>query len=120
MQDGEGFGKREVLIHHRNFIRTKICGSEGRASCQIMKRSPLRRVSKKRQRELREYRELTSSFLTDKVCEKCGRKRKLDVHHKAGRGRFYLDVDTWMAVCRECHDYIHKWPKESREKGWLI
>jgi hypothetical protein len=25
-----------------------------------------------------------------------------------------------MAVCRDCHDYIHKWPKESREKGWLI
>ena len=47
-------------------------------------------------------------------------KRKLDIHHKAGRGRFYLDVDTWMGVCRECHDYIHKWPKESREKGWLI
>ena len=48
------------------------------------------------------------------------KKRKLDIHHKAGRGRFYLDVSTFMAVCRECHDYIHKWPKESREKGWLI
>jgi ribosomal protein L32 len=85
-----------------------------------MKRSPLRRISKKRQSELREYKKLGENFLENKVCEKCGRKRKLDIHHKAGRGRFYLDVDTWMAVCRECHDYIHKWPKESREKGWLI
>ena len=85
-----------------------------------MKRSPLRKVSKKRQREYQEYKKIGDKFLENKVCEKCGKKRKLDIHHKAGRGRFYLDVSTFMAVCRECHDYIHKWPKESREKGWLI
>ena len=80
----------------------------------------MRPVSKKRQREWKEYKEKTQIFLENKVCERCNKKRRLDVHHKAGRGRFYLAVDTWMAVCRECHDYIHKWPKESREKGWLI
>lgn len=118
MQDGEDSGRKEDSIHHRNYTRTKKCGSG--MDFHSMKRSPIRRVSKKRQRELREYRKLTETFLKDKACEKCGKARRLDVHHKAGRGRFYLDVDTWMAVCRECHDYIHKWPIESRENGWLI
>ncbi len=35
-------------------------------------------------------------------------------------GERLLDVDYFMAVCRDCHQYIHNNPKESREKGWLI
>jgi len=31
-----------------------------------------------------------------------------DVHHKKGRGIYYLDTDTWIAVCRNCHDIITK------------
>jgi hypothetical protein len=85
-----------------------------------MKRSPLRRVSKKRQREFQEYKKLGNEFLKNKPCEKCGKMKKLDIHHKAGRGRFYLDISTWMGVCRDCHDYIHRNPSESRENGWLI
>ena len=91
-----------------------------------MKRSPLRkrkslnRVSKKRREEFEEYKKLGTEFLKEGICERCGSHKKLDIHHKAGRGRFYLDIETWMAACRECHDYIHRYPIESREKGWLI
>ena len=86
-----------------------------------MKRSRISPVSVKRKREWVEYRKLGNEFLKNKVCERCNTKGfNLDIHHKAGRGKFYLAVDTWMAVCRTCHEYIHKWPKESREKGWLV
>jgi len=29
------------------------------------------------------------------------------------------DELTWMALCRPCHDMIHKNPKRSREEGYL-
>lgn len=41
-----------------------------------------------------------------------------DVHHKAGRGVNYLNVATWLPVCRSCHDWIEKHPKEAKEKGF--
>ena len=51
------------------------------------------------------------------ICEKAGR---LDLHHKAGRiGDNYTNKATFMAVCRQCHDYIHRNPRESRQKGWI-
>lgn len=40
-----------------------------------------------------------------------------DVHHKAGRGKNYLDRQTWVAVCRSCHDWIEKHPMQAKELG---
>ena len=42
-----------------------------------------------------------------------------DVHHKNQRGEYYLVVNTWMAVCRVCHQWIHENPKEARELKYL-
>lgn len=42
-----------------------------------------------------------------------------EIHHKRGRGRFFLDVGTWMAV-RPGHEiYIHNDPKRY-EKGYCL
>ena len=41
-----------------------------------------------------------------------------DVHHKAGRGKKYLQQDTWLAVCRTCHDWIEKHPVKAKELGF--
>jgi len=54
------------------------------------------------------------------MCEVCMKAKTSDVHHTKGRGRFYMDVDTWLSVCRPCHDKIHKEPKWAREKGYLV
>lgn len=43
-----------------------------------------------------------------------------DVHHKAGRSKNYLDVLTWLAVCRTCHQWIELHPKEAKELGYSI
>lgn len=43
-----------------------------------------------------------------------------EIHHSAYRhGDNYLNTDTWVAVCRECHQYIHLHPELAREQGWL-
>lgn len=84
-------------------------------------RTPLRRVSKKREIENRRYRTLRRIFLiAHRVCETgaCSRAAD-DVHHKAGRGKNLNRVDTWLAVCRTCHDWIHAHPNEARTRGLL-
>lgn len=47
-------------------------------------------------------------------------KTTADVHHMKGRGKYLLDESTWLPVCRNCHDTIHQYPKESKELGLLI
>jgi hypothetical protein len=41
-----------------------------------------------------------------------------DVHHKKGRGEYYLDKSTWLAVCRSCHSWIELHPIEAKQLGF--
>jgi hypothetical protein len=41
-----------------------------------------------------------------------------DVHHKKGRGLYYLDQNTWLPLCRACHQWIELHPKEAKELGF--
>lgn len=43
-----------------------------------------------------------------------------EVHHKKGRGKYHLDVDTWLPVCRSCHQWIEENPEEAIELGYSI
>jgi len=81
----------------------------------------MRKVSLKRQEQNKQYKIVRDKFMLDNPrCERC-KGRSTENHHKNGRnGLRLLDVDYFMAVCRDCHRYIHNNPKESREKGWLI
>ena len=92
-----------------------------------MKRTPLRRISKKRQEQLKEYSKLRKAYLEENpVCEVCQKRKATDIHHKSGRGSNTNNVDTWVVVCRTCHDRIHfganqgYGPSWARENGWLI
>jgi hypothetical protein len=45
-----------------------------------------------------------------------------DVHHTyngANRDAFYLVQSTWLAACRNCHDWVHMNSKDARELGYL-
>jgi hypothetical protein len=42
-----------------------------------------------------------------------------DIHHTAYRGINTLAQATWLAACRECHEWCHSHPKEARELGYL-
>lgn len=49
-----------------------------------------------------------------------GAEMSCDIHHKAKRGANYLNTETWMAVSRGAHEYIHNRPSWARENGFLI
>ena len=71
-------------------------------------------VSKKRQVEMDEYSKKRLAFLALHIT--CQAKlvgctaSSTDVHHLYSgkdRDKYYLKMDTWRAVCRNCHSYIH-------------
>jgi hypothetical protein len=94
-----------------------------------MKRTPLRKVSKKRAVQNRKYSKLKKEFLEGCVCTVCldehypdaaKIRSAVDVHHKHGRvGEMLNNQLFWMAVCREHHDMIHQNPAWARENGYL-
>ncbi len=91
-----------------------------------MKRSRLRKVSKKRAQELKVYHALRSKFLERHPVCQIGRgligctNLSNDVHHRKGRvGKQLLDRRSWIAVCRPCHARLHDHPKEARKMGWI-
>jgi hypothetical protein len=46
--------------------------------------------------------------------------RSSEIHHKKGRGKYHLDVSTWMAT-REGHSlFIHGDPKTAYERGYML
>jgi hypothetical protein len=46
--------------------------------------------------------------------------RSAEIHHKRGRGKYYLDISTFMA-CRPGHsNYIHGKTEEAYRKGYML
>lgn len=81
-------------------------------------------VSKKRQVELDHYSKLRMVFLIAKpLCEAklvgtCT-GTSTDVHHKSGRiGDNYLNMSTWLSVCRNCHQWIEEHPEDAKKLGF--
>ena len=88
-----------------------------------MKRTPLRRVSAKRRKLLNEYSKLRADHLNrTPVCQVCFANEATDIHHKLslGRGGKLNDTTIFLAVCRVCHDWIHRHPKEAEQQGYLL
>jgi hypothetical protein len=82
----------------------------------------MKRVSDRRREEAKEYAAKRTAFLARRPkCQVCWKAKSKDVHHKAGRyAGNYLNEETWIAVCRHCHDHIHAHPKEARARGLLV
>ena len=81
----------------------------------------MRKISKKRAIQNKEYLKLRGEFLEDNpYCEVCG-KPAHEIHHKRGRFADRLtDVNYFMSVCRMCHTDIHLNPQQSRDKGYIL
>lgn len=85
-----------------------------------MKKTPLRKVSKKQSKRLTEYAKVKADYMKDHlVCEMCG-DRSRQLHHKRGRGRYLCDPFFFAALCAWCHNKIHENPNWARATGWLI
>ena len=84
----------------------------------------MKKISSKMSKINNEYSKLRREYLTEH--QMCHAKihncslRATDVHHKKGRGKYHLDVDTWMPVCRSCHMWIETHPEEAKDLGFSI
>lgn len=82
------------------------------------------KVSQKRQIENLQYQVLRTEFLgkpENRICP-ITKEPAIEIHHKFSgkdRAKYYLDTETWLAVSRNGHNWIHSFPKEAREKGFL-
>ena len=88
-----------------------------------MRRTPLRRVSRKRAQALKIYRVSKSDYLSvHPTCEVCAESEATDIHHKLplGRGGKLNDSSIFLAVCRVCHNKIHHDPKWAEQEGHLL
>lgn len=105
-----------------------------------LKRTPIRRVSKKRAKQLREYTKLRNEFLAlHPICQVWLKENGIEettenvfllmlrnapasteIHHMNRRNGARLnDESEWLAVCRGCHQWIHNNPRAARAAGWL-
>ena len=108
----------------------------------LKRKTPMKRVSKRRQAESKEYMRLREAFLKEHdICQlwlaehglresdfgdrirsfSMGCPRSTEIHHKNGRnGSNYLDTSTWMALDSRGHDKIHLNPGWAYANGYLI
>lgn len=87
-----------------------------------MKRTPLRKVSKKRSSQMSRYSKLKKAYMEEfPVCEVCKHLSSVDIHHRKGRDGDRLNHTIfWLAVCRLCHDTIHANPIWATKYGYTI
>lgn len=89
----------------------------------MLRKTPLRRVSKKRELELRAYAIMRPIFLrahpfceADPMCL----QRAIEIHHIRGRhGNLLTDERYLIGICRTHHTWIHENPNKAREIGLL-
>lgn len=90
------------------------------------KRKQIAKFSEKMKGQLKTYKELRKEYLEKHPhcfanLPGC-RKRSVDVHHLGGRGSKLNKEETWIAVCRPCHDVITNKlsATERRDRGLMI
>ena len=86
------------------------------------KKPKIKRVSKKRAKQEREYKPIRKKFLADNPL--CGLKlpgctgAATEVHHQAGReGKRLLDVNDFIGACSNCHKIATEKSKEAIVAG---
>jgi hypothetical protein len=85
------------------------------------KKYVIKSVSYKQHEKLKEYRILRDAYMEEhKLCEVCTKYASNDLHHKCSRGKHLCNINTFMAVCRACHERIHREDSWARENGYLL
>jgi hypothetical protein len=83
----------------------------------------LKKVSKKQQRLNTEYSVLRLEFLAKPENQHCHAQLEtclhttgieLTIHHSKGRGKYLLDVSTWVPLCLMCHRWVEEHPDDAR------
>jgi hypothetical protein len=84
-------------------------------------------VSKKREALDKAYSILRKKFLAVPENSSCNAKlpdctgarfEYLTIHHKKGRGKYYLDMESWVTLCLNCHKYVEEHPEHAKKLGF--
>jgi hypothetical protein len=106
------------------YIYKNVGGKKYCKSCtyKLFPSSPIKKVSDKKKQEDVEYSKKRKLFL--ETHPSCQAKlpgictiNSTDVHHTKGRNINYLNVETWIALCRECHMWVENNPTDAKELG---
>jgi cytochrome c553 len=94
---------------------------ENSITMNALRRTALRRCSKKHAKELATYRILRLAYISENpICEMQGcHKQATQIHHKAKRGKNLNAIDTWLACCASCHARIEDNKTWARAEGYL-
>jgi len=90
-----------------------------------LKRTPLKKVSKKQSKILSEYRKVRREIEKERGdnCEVRGCRNQFDHHHHiepTGAGGSKTEKSNIILVCFSCHDRIHYGsPSWARKEGYL-
>lgn len=92
------------------------------ASPPPTKKTPIKQISDKRQKQNQLYLTMRKVFLqTHEHCAVFPDKQATEIHHANGRrGDMLLDTRYWYAVSREGHLYVHENVEWAEENGYLI
>lgn len=83
-------------------------------------RKKLNWYSGRKRDEMMLYKTARELYLNENPnCEVCGNFAS-DIHHKAKRGKNLCNMETFMSVCRMCHNRIHDNPAWARQNNYLI
>jgi len=112
------------ILWRSNPPTCKECDQIIKASGEPVQTSkkPIKKVSDKQSKLNYAYEVLRKQFLKNhQLCEasvvsNCLRKSS-EIHHKRGRGVYYLDSSTWLATCSHCHHWIEEHKEEAAAKG---
>lgn len=93
-----------------------------RARTPLGRTKPIRQRSAKMEAIYEVRRELVEKILEERPwCERCLKARSQDCHEKLtrSRGGSIIDESNIVAICRNCHEWIHSHPREATAEGWL-
>ena len=129
LKECDGCQKMTVIWkNHEGNRYCKYCWSCHKSSSNKSQKPnvSIPRVSSKRKKKDLEYSKLRARYLEENPLCKINRvdctKKATEVHHTrcgADRDVYYLIQSTWLPVCRNCHNWIHNFPQESRELNYL-
>lgn len=88
-----------------------------------MKRTPLRRISSKRAKQQRErIANLRAIDADQAVCERCRFERATDAHEllRRSQGGDPTDMSGIKLLCRTCHDWIGRNPRQAVAEGFAV
>lgn len=127
-------GRTEYCATHNRQLRkeeTENQKSLSKRAAQLQRQKEKNKLPRKRVNPVSEkrkylnetYTQMRTDFLRmtkeceAKVNEYCTNKPET-IHHKRGRGKYFLAPETWLPCCMLCHVYIEQHPKEAKERGW--